>query len=269
MGAAAFVWFASILLIILLPLLALIPYTVIFYKGADVATINAAMNSDPNVLLISLAGTFVSHLATLGVVWAVVTKLGKFPFWKTLGWSWSPLLGFWTSAVIAILLLAVGLPSAYFISQYTGGEKTPFEHMLESSTAGRFATAFLATATAPLVEELVYRGVLYSALQRAIGMLRAVVIVASLFTIVHVLQYYNNLGVIFVIGILAFTLTYVRARTRRLLPCFIIHLIFNGVQVASLIYTYFYPEQPDAPAQQGEAFALIGRACAYLSGLVF
>jgi hypothetical protein len=30
--------------------------------------------------------------------------------------------------------------------------------------------------------------------------------------------------------LLSFVLIYVRARTGRLLPCFVIHLVFNGVQ---------------------------------------
>ena len=62
------------------------------------------------------------------------------------------------------------------------------------------ATAILAVATGPLVEELLYRGLLYAALQKALGMLWAVTIVSGLFAAVHVFQYYNNLGVIAVIG---------------------------------------------------------------------
>ena len=66
----------------------------------------------------------------------------------------------------ALLLLGGGLVAAWL-----GGEKTPFEEMLESSAAARFMTAALATVTAPLVEELVFRGVAYPALQRALARL--------------------------------------------------------------------------------------------------
>jgi membrane protease YdiL (CAAX protease family) len=98
--------------------------------------------------------------------------------------------------------------------------------------------AFLAVATAPLVEEMIYRGLLYSALQRVTGRLFAVLIVAGMFAGLHVFQYRQNIGAILSIAILSLSLTALRAKTGRLLPCYVIHLIFNGVQ--SLIIV-FYP----------------------------
>jgi membrane protease YdiL (CAAX protease family) len=151
------------------------------------------------------------------------------------------------SALAAVALLVAGGTVAWLIP----GEKTPFEQMLESSAAARFATAFLATATAPLVEELVYRGVLYPALRRVTGVVWAVVIVSAMFSVVHVTQYYNNIGVIAAVSMLAFALTYVRARTGRVLPCFVIHLIFNGLQVAALIFEYFFPGKLSGDAKTG------------------
>jgi membrane protease YdiL (CAAX protease family) len=302
-AAALLVWLASILLMIVIPLLALVPYAVYSYRGSDLARLDQVMQRDPNVLLITIAATIPTHLITLAIVWAVVTRLGKRPFWKSLGWGWSrrfgPLLDVILSVAGALLLLGASILVAWLI----GGQKTPFQQMLESSAAARFATAFLATATAPLVEELVYRGVLYAALQKALakaaasyqtlialaaqgapppgglsgptwrlvtlvsraasslltffstldarrgGVVWAVIIVGSLFSLVHVTQYYNNLGVIVAVTMLGFALTIVRAVTGRVLPCFIIHLVYNGVQVAILIFEYFRPHTPPGEAQ--------------------
>jgi membrane protease YdiL (CAAX protease family) len=94
----------------------------------------------------------------------------------------------------------------------------------------RFATAFVAVATAPLVEEVIYRGVLYPAVERAAGKVVGIVLVSLLFAGVHVFQYYNNIAVIIVITLLSFTLTTARSLTGKLLPPFIIHLVFNGIQ---------------------------------------
>jgi membrane protease YdiL (CAAX protease family) len=77
---------------------------------------------------------------------------------------------------------------------------------------------------------------MYPALQRAIGTLWAVAIVSILFAGVHVLQYFNNLAVVSVITVLSVTLTLVRSRTRSLLPCFVIHLVFNGLQALFLVF---------------------------------
>lgn len=236
-GAGFLVWLASVFVMFALQVLAVVPYMLYAHRQEQPAKLGELMSTDPNALLVGIVAVIPAHILTLVMVWALVTNYGKRPFGQTVGWGWSPRFGLWASAGLALALLLFGIPLLYFL----GGEKTPFDQMLESSTQARFATAFLATASAPLVEELVYRGVLYPALQRALGALWAVLVVGSLFTLVHVAQYYNNAGVIAAVGTLGFVLTVVRARTGRVLPCFVIHLVFNGLQVAGLVLEYFHP----------------------------
>jgi membrane protease YdiL (CAAX protease family) len=262
-GAGFLIWLASVFLLLLLQLVAVIPYIVYRYRGTDLQQLGTLITSDTNVLLISILSILPAHCLTLFLVWALVTRFGKRPFWQTIGWSWSPRVGFWTSAGLAVALLIIG----GLIAKFIGGQKTPFDEMLESSAANRFAAAFMATATAPLVEELVYRGILYSALQRAIGMWWSVLLVGALFTGVHVAQYYNNLGVIAAVATLGFTLTYVRARTGRILPCIVIHLVFNGIQCVGLVLSYFYPHLLEDKTEQG--FVLSQHLFAHALNLIF
>src|SRR4029453_13576608 len=91
-------------------------------------------------------------------------------------------------------------------------------------------------AAAALVEEVVYRGILYPTLRRALGVAWAIIIISFLFSGVNVLQYYNKIGVIIVITILSITLTVIRAWSGRLLPTIVIHLIFNGIQSLILVF---------------------------------
>ncbi|MFN2595788.1 MAG: lysostaphin resistance A-like protein, partial [Pyrinomonadaceae bacterium] len=116
--------------------------------------------------------------------------------------------------------------------------------------------AFLATATAPLVEETIYRGILFPALRRVAGVATAVVIVSALFAGVHVYQYRNSLTVIASILLLSVALTLTRAYTRRLLPCFVIHLIFNGIQSVLIIASPYFERFTVTPKPQGLACAL-------------
>ncbi len=74
-----------------------------------------------------------------------------------------------------------------------------------------------------------------------------VTIVTVLFAGVHVWQYRNNIAVIAVITLLSLSLTLVRAVSRRLLPCFLIHLIFNGIQSAVLVAEPFLEKAHKAP----------------------
>ena len=128
--------------------------------------------------------------------------------------------------MIAMVLFVIGAAATYFL----GGSKTQLDAFVESSIPARMATAFIAVFTAPLVEELIYRGVLYSALERAVGKAITVGIVSLLFAGVHVFQYIDNIAVIAVITLLSFTLTLVRASTGSVLAPFVIHLVFNGIQ---------------------------------------
>ena len=151
------------------------------------------------------------------------------------------------SVGLAILLFLI----AWLILLKFGGQETDLERILQSSRAAALITAFLATATAPLVEEVVYRGLLYSAFQRVIGPVFAVIVVASIFAGLHVLQYWPNAGAISAITLLSVVLTVVRARTGRLLPCFVIHLVFNGIQSLIIVFdpylrALYHSWHPDA-----------------------
>jgi membrane protease YdiL (CAAX protease family) len=90
----------------------------------------------------------------------------------------------------------------------------------------------LVAFSAPLVEEVVYRGALFTPLEKKFGTVWAIVIVASLFAGVHVQQYWPSFLTIGEIMTLSIILTCIRAFTRSLLPCVAVHFLFNGIQVA-------------------------------------
>ena len=233
-GSAVLVWLASVAALVAMPLLAVLAFLAygFFRYGFAFEELRQTILTERNVILASIIAVLPTHILTLGIVWALVTGFGKRPFWRALGWNWGKEFGFWSSAGLAFAMLLMGGA----LTRLLGGSETQLDQIIGSSTAARFAVAFLATATAPLVEEMVYRGVLYPALQRAIGALWAVIGVSTLFTLVHFLQYSNNLGVITAISLLSLALTIVRARTGQLLPCFMIHLVFNGLQSLAIIF---------------------------------
>lgn len=251
-------WLGSVVLLFVVPILFLLPYAM--YQGAKYGATGQSLLEDKTALFLAVISTFPAHLLTFGVVWAVVTRFGKRPFWSALGWSWSRRVGFWTSAGLAILLLGAGL----LFTKLAGGEPTEIDRLIQSSTASRFALAILAATTAPLVEELVYRGLLYPALQRAMGMFWAILTVSILFTLPHIPQYYNNVAVIAVIFVLSLSLTLVRAFTGRLLPCFIMHMVFNGIQSALIIAEPYFQQAVPEVEQKAPAVAMLAHSVLHL-----
>jgi hypothetical protein len=249
---AILTWVSSVALLLLMPLLFAGPYVI--YKGSTVPGLRAeSLLTNKTFVLLSLLAVIPAHILTIVIVWAVVTGLGKRAFWETLKWSWPERFGPWKTVALAVVLLGLGL----VLSAAFGGSETQLDQLINSSYAARLTTAFLAAATAPLAEELVYRGVLYSAFERVTGAICAVIIVSTMFAGVHIYQYYNNFGVIAVIALLSISLTLVRALTGRLLPCFVMHLVFNGIQSIFLVIQPYVDKIQHVDKQTPAAIHLI------------
>jgi membrane protease YdiL (CAAX protease family) len=236
LGGALFVWFASVALIVVMPLLFLLPYA--SRHGLHMGSPDYARDlvefavSDKTAVLLQVVSLFPSHLLTLLLVWALVTRFGKQSFWAAIGWGWPSHFRWWLSVLLGIVLFVLGS----VVARLLGADKpTQLEQIINSSVAARYAISLLAVGTAPFVEEFIYRGVLYAPLQRLTGVRGAVIIVLALFTIIHVPQYWPNVGVIAAVALLSIVLTLVRAYSGRLLPCIVIHLVFNGIQAVILM----------------------------------
>ena len=228
------VWIASVAAVIVIPIIAVIAWYIIEYaRGA--ALPNLAVSEEvlewlksPNLLLVQVLSTIVAHAITIAICWAVVTQLGKRQFWASLGWNWAGhSLWYWVafSACVIIALLLVSQLLSRFLPQ---SEENSFTELLKSSKQVRIAIAVLATFTAPLVEETVYRGILYSGLRRNLGWTATVVLVTLMFAGVHVLQYLGAWVSIAGLTLLSLALTVIRARTKSILPCVAIHTLNNA-----------------------------------------
>jgi len=248
------VWVVSVILLVFVPVIVALPYMIyrIFTSGGAISP--EAISTDKTLLFLSVLGIIPTHLLTLVIAWMVVSEGGRRPFWKAIGFDWPEGTNKKIATMLSVGLALVLLGLAWAVTSIFGGEKTQLDMLIESSMATRFATAFVAFATAPLVEEIIYRGVLYPAiekiartvmmvlnpaLEKPVGMGIAVAFVSLLFAGVHVFQYYNNISVILVITILSIALTVVRALTGKVYPAFIIHLVFNGIQSIILVLAPF------------------------------
>jgi hypothetical protein len=82
--------------------------------------------------------------------------------------------------------------------------ETDLERMLKLGASVRVLTALLAVLTAPLVEEVVYRGVLYPGVAKRWGLVAGVGVTTLLFGLVHVPQYWGSWAAIATIVLLSF-----------------------------------------------------------------
>ena len=238
---ALVIWALSVVLLLIVPVITALPHMIYQVMKFGPASLQPdAIKGDKLLLFYSVLGIIPAHLLTLLLIWLLFTRGGRrHSFWKSVGWEWpdgvSATKVAWVSSLVAVGLygLAWGITTVYH------GEKTDLDILIESSAYTRITTAIIAFTTAPLVEELIYRGVIYPAVEKVTGMWFAVGVVTLLFAGVHVWQYRTNVAVILVITLLSLTVTVARAVTRKLIPSYIIHLVFNGVQSVLLILGTF------------------------------
>ena len=237
-------WALSVACLLFVPLILVVPYLIyLSMSGAGAEATPDILMKDKTFIFLSILGVIPAHILTLFAAWALQTSWGKTPFFQSLRMSWPPSISPWLAVVLCAVTAVVLLGIGGLVTTFVGGGKTDLDILIESSFQARVATAALAVLTAPLVEEIIYRGMLYPAIQRVLGMGWAVAVVTAMFAGVHVYQYRTNIGVIVVITMLSLTLTLVRALTDRLLPAVVIHLIFNGIQ-AVILLVYPFLEKP-------------------------
>jgi hypothetical protein len=187
-----------------------------------------------DALIIGVSTLFLVHLLTLVIGWLIVTGGAKRPFFQSLGWQWHA--RFKVRHALGIVAIMYGL--VFLLSFVIPSGETDFDRMLEASKAVRLGIVVLAIVTAPLVEELVYRGVLYPAFQVRAGRMRAVVVVALMFAVAHFTQYAGSWLILVAVTLLSFVITLIRSYTGQLLPCVVTHLVYNGVGAALILNGY-------------------------------
>ena len=159
-GTGLLTWFASVALIFGAQFIALIVY--IFWQVAKTGSVPKTLKLDWLLAILSIVLTFPAHLLTLAFCWLIVTKGGQRPFWQTLGWRWHPQFKWVHATALAFLMMGVALVFSKFLPH----RETDLEMMLKLGASVRILVALLAVLTAPLVEEIVYRGVLFLGLRR-------------------------------------------------------------------------------------------------------
>ncbi len=241
---ALLVWILSVGFVFIFPAVFVIPYIIsqnISFSDNE-ALSKAAL--EPTAVLVQLAAVIPAHLFTLLIAWAVITKTNKYSFKEMLGWDWGG-YNWWQTSLIMIGLLILVMLFAFGATQIFGQQDNDFLKILRSSRYAVFLVAIIATFSAPIVEEVVYRGVLYSAFQRTFNIPIAVLLVTVVFAVVHFPQYWGANATLLTLTFLSLVITIIRVKTNSLLPCILFHFLINGFQSILLILQPYLPDSFD------------------------
>lgn len=232
-------WLFSVAMVIVIPLGGLLVWLGIYIaRGNPIpATPDeiTAWSTTEVAGLIQVLGNIPAHLITLAACWLIATNRGQIPFKVAMGWKWE---GYSVAAKIVYLIsiiIGVFVFNALLSLVLPPPRETVFDKLLKISPSVRISVAIMAVVSAPIVEEVVYRGILFAGLVKKIGTVPTIIVVTMLFAGVHFPQYFESVQGLVGLTFLSLVITTVRAQTRSIYPCVMIHLIYNTIGAIEIL----------------------------------
>ena len=205
------------------------------YTGAvgwqTIADRTAYLDSSEQAKL-GILGSLLAYAAlSLSVLVAARIRGGQ--HWRdVVAWlPWSPLRGAaWVWGLAALLILYSAVADTTIEHFHPG-----FNPLTKMPGEGRWRVLFviLAAVAAPITEELIFRGWLYTSLRAAIGIAASMLLVSVLFAIAHWESTHLYALAVFPVGL---ALAFVRERTGSIKASMLVHGVYNGIASMLLFF---------------------------------
>ena len=134
-----------------------------------------------------------------------------------------PLIGGGVFLAVTVLVVSTFFPPP---------SDSPLEKLL-TTTPSIVLFVIFGIVFAPLLEEIIFRGFIFTALMDLYGWKVAVPVTSVLFAALHISQLTGNLPTVVLILLVGYVLTVVRHRTDSVIPSIIIHTTYNATVFAA------------------------------------
>ena len=183
-----------------------------------------------NALLL-LPTQLAAYLLTIGFMVFYVWERYRTEFLRAVRWNMPGRKFAWRALAGGV---ALGLTSQllYMLLHRWIPKSLPIDEYFRTMGSA-YALAAFAVLVAPVVEELFFRGFLYPALARPLGVVPAIALTAGLFALLHSQQLAHAWAPLFVLLIVGTVLTVVRAVTKSVAMCVLIHMAYNFTLVSA------------------------------------
>jgi CAAX protease family protein len=179
---------------------------------------------------LSLALQLVFYGFLFAAIYALVALRGRGPFWEAVGWR-RPTLRSTVRYFAAGILLSAAVEFAPTL--LPDRSNFPLREFF-SSPAVAYAVGAFAVFVAPLMEELIFRGVLFAIFESRVGRTFAILSTAVLFTALHLWEYAGAWNHLFLLLLVGLVFSAARGWTQSLAPSVILHTAYNLTQVLLL-----------------------------------
>jgi uncharacterized protein len=195
---------------------------------------------------VALIAQFLIYIPVAALMVVLVKVKDDAPFWRAIRWNWPSSAWKWLALGVVMLMGLAALQSILPMPK-----DTPFEHLFDNALDA-YLLSILAVSIGPLMEELFFRGFMYPVLARRMGAVWGVLLTALPFGLLHLQQYGWAWGaglVIFLVGVVCGV---VRAATKSVGAAFLVHVGYNGMQMAiAIAYTRGFTHIPKAVGMFG------------------
>lgn len=185
--------------------------------------------------LVAIPTEFAGYLVTVAfMVWLIRFRHGL-SFARGIFWNLP-------EKQLALTALAGGAVMA-LLSEISSGllqrwtpKNLPIEEYFKNAASG-YALALFGILVAPVVEEIFFRGFLYPALERWIGVVAGLVLTSAAFSLLHGGQLGEAWAPMLVLFLVSAVLTAVRIRTHSVATCVLVHMGYNAT-LFSIMFIY-------------------------------
>jgi membrane protease YdiL (CAAX protease family) len=167
---------------------------------------------------------FGAYLLTFIFTRMLITLRAQDDFWSAVKWDFPEGASAGVFAFAgSVLALAVQAASSFLPIP----KSLPIEQYFHDAPSAYMMLVF-GVLVAPLLEELLFRGLLFPVFSRALGMAGGVVATAALFALIHQGQLSHAWAPLLLLFFVGLVLTIIRARTRSLAASWITHFAYNA-----------------------------------------
>ncbi len=205
-------------------------------RNWDNARTNSWLNTATSA---QFAFTVLTELLVIGLIWLLVRHYSL--VWAAIGWVRPRLrniiqmlagFGVYFVAYIAIVIVVAALVPSFKTDQV---QDVGFNNV--TGNAALIMTFISLAVLAPLAEEIMFRGFLFTGVRRKFPFILTAIIVSALFASPHLLQS-TDASVLWVAGldtfVLSLVLCYLREKTGSLWPGIGVHVVKNGIAFTML-----------------------------------